>query len=105
MPLHFQNASAASEPGTNWETLLRKIFVIFIFVLPMFRYVSANRQIVFHQMFLNLVGNIFALREATFVSALKANVSRYGMQGNIRANIENHELISATMPVSLAKRL
>jgi hypothetical protein len=28
-------------------------------------------------MFLNLVGNIFALREATFVSALKANVSRY----------------------------
>jgi hypothetical protein len=57
-------------------------------------------------MFLNLVGNIFALREATFVSALKANVSRYGMQGNIRANIaENHELISETMPVSLAKRL
>jgi hypothetical protein len=40
MPLHFRNVSAASEPGTNWETLLRKIFVIFIFVLPMFRYVS-----------------------------------------------------------------
>ena len=55
----------------------------------------------FHQMFLNLVGNIFALREATFVSALKANVSRYGIQGNI----ENHKLISTTMPVSLAKRL
>ena len=69
MPLHFRNASAASEPGTNWETLLRKIFVIFIFVLPMFRYVpaSANGEIVFHQMFLNLVGNIFALRETTFV--------------------------------------
>jgi hypothetical protein len=66
---------------------------------------SANGEIVFHQMFLNLVGNIFALREATFVSAIKANVSRYGMQGNIRANIENHELISETMPVSLAKRL
>jgi hypothetical protein len=44
---------------------------------------SANGEIVFHQMFLNLVGNIFALREATFVSALKANVSRHGMQGNI----------------------
>jgi hypothetical protein len=38
---------------------------------------------VFHQMFLNLVGNIFALREATLVSAIKANVSRYGIQGNI----------------------
>ena len=55
----------------------------------------------FHEMFLNLVGNIFALREATFVSALKANVSRYGIQGNI----ENHKLISTTMSVSLAKRL
>ena len=62
---------------------------------------SANGEIMFHQMFLNLVGNIFALREATFVSALKANVSRYGIQGNI----ENHKLISTTMPVSLAKRL
>jgi hypothetical protein len=60
---------------------------------------------VFHQIFLILVGNIFAFRAATFVSALKANISRYGMQGNIRANIENHELISKTMPVSLAKRL
>ena len=40
MLLHFRNVSAASEPGTNWETLLRNIFVIFIFVLPMFRYVS-----------------------------------------------------------------
>jgi hypothetical protein len=87
-PPLIRNASAASEPGTNWETLLRKIFVIFIFVfntnvsvcvLP----ASANGEIVFHQMFLNLVGNIFALREATFVSALKANVSRYGIQGNI----------------------
>ena len=44
MPLHFRNASAATEPGTNWETLLRKIFVIFIFVLPMFRYVSYQRR-------------------------------------------------------------
>jgi hypothetical protein len=48
--------------------------------------------------FLNLVGNIFAPGEATFVSATEANVSRYGIQVNIWANIKNHELISATMP-------
>jgi hypothetical protein len=39
----------------------------------------------------NLVGNIFVFQEANFVSAIKANVSRCGRQGNIRANIENHE--------------
>jgi hypothetical protein len=39
-------------------------------------------------MFLNLVGNIFALREATFVSAIKANVSRYGIQGNIEQTLK-----------------
>ena len=37
----------------------------------------------FDQMFLNLVGNIFASREATLVFAIKANVSRYGRQENI----------------------
>jgi hypothetical protein len=39
---------------------------------------------VFHQMLLNLVGNIvitFAFREANFVAAIKANVSRCGRQG------------------------
>jgi hypothetical protein len=55
----------------------------------MFRYVILSyqrRQMVrvFHQMFLNLVGNIViisAFREANFVSAIKANVSRCGRQG------------------------
>jgi hypothetical protein len=95
--------------GTNWETLLRKdichIYIcltnVSVCVLP----ASANGERVFHQIFLNLVGNIFALREATFVSAIKANVSRYGIQGNVWANIENHELISTTMSLRLAKAL
>ena len=60
------------KPGTNWETLLRKdichIYIcltnISVCVIP----ASANGK----------RENIFALREATFVSAIKANVSRYG---------------------------
>ena len=44
---------------------------------------SANGERVFDQMFLNLVGNIFASREATLAFAIKANVSRYGRQENI----------------------
>jgi hypothetical protein len=73
-------------PGTNRETLSRKVkdicHIICLtnvsvchIVLP----ASANGEPVFHQMFLNLVGNIviiFAFREANFVSAIKANVSR-----------------------------
>jgi hypothetical protein len=76
----------------------RYLSYLYLSVLPMFRYVilsyhaaSANGERVFDQMFLNLVGNIFAFREATFVFAIKANVSRYGRQGNIWANIKNHE--------------
>ena len=55
----------------------------------MFRYVILSYQRlqtvrVFHQMFLNLVGNIviiFAFQEADFVSAIKASVSGCGRQG------------------------
>ena len=47
------------------------------------------RNIGKHQMFLNLVGNIFASREANFVSATM--FPRVGKQGNIRGNIENHK--------------
>jgi hypothetical protein len=72
----------------HWRRILKKCTVsVCHIVLP----ASANGERMFHQMFLNLVGNIFAFREATFVSAIKANVSRYGRQGNIWANIENHE--------------
>ena len=60
-----------------------------IICLTMFRYVILSYQRrqtvrVFHQMFLNLVGNIViisAFREANFVSAIKANGSRCGRQG------------------------
>jgi hypothetical protein len=45
--------------------------------------VSANGERVFHQMFLNLVGDIFALREGNFVSAIIANISRYWRQGKL----------------------
>ena len=77
-------------PATNWETLLRKDFChiiqclanvsVFYIVLP----ASANGERVFHQINVsNLVGNIFVFQEANFVSAIKANVSRCGRQGNI----------------------
>jgi hypothetical protein len=45
--------------------------------------VGKRKARVFHQMFPSLVGNIFALRVVTFVSAIKDNVYRYGIQGNI----------------------
>jgi hypothetical protein len=66
-------------PGTNWETLLRKdichiICLTNVLVCHIFSYhftrVSSN---------------------ANSVSAIKANVSTCGRQGNIWANIENHE--------------
>ena len=47
------------------------------------------RNIGKHQMFLNLVGNIFASREANFVSATM--FPRVGKHGNIWGNIENHK--------------
>jgi hypothetical protein len=47
------------------------------------------RNIGKHQMFLNLLGNIFSSREANFVSATM--FPRVGKQGNIWGNIENHE--------------
>jgi uncharacterized protein YuzB (UPF0349 family) len=78
-------------PGTNLETLLRKVKDIChiicltnVSVCHIVLQASANGEPVFHQMFLNLVGNIviiFAFREANFVSAIKANVSRCGRQG------------------------
>jgi hypothetical protein len=40
-------------------------------------------------MFLNLLGNIFASREANFVSATMC--PRVGKQGNICGNIDNHK--------------
>ena len=57
--------------------------------LPMFRHVSQSGQtlgntgenIGKHQMFLNLLGNIFASREANFVSATM--FPRVGKQENI----------------------
>jgi hypothetical protein len=54
-------------------------YVILFYTVP----ASANGERVFHQMFLNLLGNTFAFWEANFVSAIKANVSRCGRQGNI----------------------
>ena len=80
-------------PGTNRETLLRKVKDIChiicltnvsVYVCHIVLPVSANGEPVFHQMFLNLVGNtviIFAFLEANFVSAIKANVSRCERQG------------------------
>jgi hypothetical protein len=75
-------------PGTNWETLLRKdichiICLTNVSVSPIVLPASANGERLSHQMFLNLVGNTFAFWEANFVSAIKANVSRCGRQGNI----------------------
>ena len=60
------------------------IFIIFIFVLLMFLYVilssyqrrQTGKECLISQMFLNLVENIFAFREATLVFAIKANISR-----------------------------
>jgi hypothetical protein len=63
----------------HWRILKKCIVSVCHIVLP----ASASGERMFHEMFLNLVGNIFAFREATFVSAIKANVSRYGRQGNI----------------------
>ena len=76
---------------TNWEILLRKDINCHIYICLtnvsvchiVFISASANGERVFDQMFLNLVGNIFASREATLVFAIKANVSRYGRQENI----------------------
>jgi hypothetical protein len=77
----------ALSPGQIGKHCFAKIFVILFVFIPMFRYVilsyPANGERVFHQMFLNLVGNIFAFRVANFVSSIKANVSRCGRQGNI----------------------
>ena len=42
-----------------------------------------------HEMFLNMIGNIFASREANFVSATM--FPRVGKQGNICGNIANHK--------------
>jgi hypothetical protein len=47
------------------------------------------RNIGKHQMFLNSIGNIFASREANFVSATM--FPRVGKPGNIWGNIENHK--------------
>jgi hypothetical protein len=54
--------------GKHWETLLRNIGK--------------------HHMFLKLVGNIFASREANFVSATM--FPRMGKHGNMCGNITNH---------------
>jgi hypothetical protein len=52
-------------------------------------------------MFLNLVGNIFAFWEATFFSAIKANVSRYGRTFEQTLKITN--ISATTVPLRLAK--
>jgi hypothetical protein len=80
-------------PGTNWETLLGKYIChiicltnvsVFYIVLP----VSANGERVFHH---KRQTEKECFQEANFVSAIKVNVSRYGRQENIWANIENYE--------------
>jgi hypothetical protein len=65
---------------------------------------SANGERVFHQMFLNLVENIFACREATFVSLIKANGSRYCRQGKM-TNISATMFLTIGQGFSLAKAL
>jgi hypothetical protein len=54
-------------------------------------------------MFLKLVGNIFASREANFVSATM--FPWVGKHGNIRGNIENLVNVTATMFSSLPRAL
>ena len=78
-------------PGRNRETLLRKVKDICHMICltnvsadVILSYQRRQTVRVFHQMFLNLVGNIViisAFREANFVSAIRANVSRCGRQG------------------------
>jgi hypothetical protein len=78
-------------------TLLRKCFAMFHRVGK--HWETLVRNIGKHQMFLNSLGNIFASREANFVSATM--FPRVGKQGNIWGNIENHECfhnnVSTTM--------
>jgi hypothetical protein len=61
------------------------------------------RNIGKHHMFPKLVGNIFASREANFVSATM--FPRVGKHGNIRGNIENLVNVTATMFSSLPRAL
>jgi hypothetical protein len=77
-------------PATNWETLLRKDICHIIQcltnvsggILYCLTSVGKRRKSVSSNVS-NLVGNIFVFQEANFVSAIKANVSRCGRQGNI----------------------
>ena len=89
------------KPGTNWEILLRKdICHIYICLTNVsvchivFISASANGERVFDQ-FLNLVGNIFASREATLVFAKKL---MFPDMGDRKTFETNHEYFRDNVP-------